>query len=111
MNLQEKQDILTTAVEGGIGYWATITDYDRGPDGTWWRVTLAPTGEPDEFEATTVYARDLGTAADVLLEKYPRCASATALRAAKKERDMGYLDAEAADMLVQIAAFGEVVYG
>lgn len=88
---QDLKDVLTTAVEGGIGYWSVITNSLRDPDGSWVCVTLAPAYD-DDFEPVTV--------------------DYSALRPfLKKGFDAADIDAGDADCIVQKAAFGKVVYG
>ena len=98
------RDILTTAVEGGIGYWATVTASKRAEDLSWLEVTLEPAGDPDEFKPVTVKCGSLPEALRSFAKAHPKTRTAEYV----KNDD---IDAEAADVAVQVAAFGEVVYG
>ena len=90
-------DMLTTAIEGGINHWARVVSYTHSPafatvedmeDGTIYKVTAA---------GMTAAARDV-------LRLYPNTDGARYIR----EDD---IDAEAADMIFQVAALGCIVYG
>lgn len=103
------EDILTTAVEGGIGYWSIITSAKRLEDLTWVEVTLE---SPDEdFDPIVVKATQLEKAARELAKTPMRNDLMDSLKAALGYRDPGYIDATLADCIVQQAAFGELVYG
>lgn len=91
-------DIIITAVEGGINYWADVTEYRNEPG--MGKVTLI---DPDG-DTHTVTATQASDAAREVIRLYP------------KTRGAGYIladdiDAEAADMIVQVACYGKVVYG
>lgn len=108
-NRDELKDILTTAVEGGIGYWAALDNHLRDPDGSWVCITVVPSEEDDEFERKTIDYLDLKKVTrDVANGQYNLRED---IVQAVKSGDPGNIDAEAADCLVQIACFGEVVYG
>lgn len=107
-------DVLTTAVEGGINYWAQARNYRWSDDGP-----------------TTVDVRDGGFEDDepgewVALDRKAMSAAITAIREGKgsmadsyrsrilqahRERDAGELDAFDADIVVQMAVLGDVIYG
>lgn len=100
-------EILTTAIEGGIGYWAAIADYRRDGEGYWLSAKLVDANGDDEaaeFGPVTVTAGDCSKAARRVLTLYPDSRAAAAIKA-------GDIDGEAADLIVQVAAFGEGVYG
>ena len=90
-------DILITAVEGGIGYWATIDQY--APD--------TGTAILRDRHAGTSYRLSAGMllqAARTVLTQYPDIRAAGYIR-------RGDIDAEAADVIVQVATLGEITYG
>jgi hypothetical protein len=105
-------DILTTAVEGGIGYWAEVCDivsddvqnvlsfkvrdFEASPSEPWKEVTLQGIEE-----AITLVKEE-----KVKIGKFTR----NDILFADCDQDAGMIDAEAADVLVQIAAFGEIIY-
>lgn len=95
-------DILITAVEGGIGYWAKVHEYE--PDRARAFAVITDAEDPDNPTAYTITACDLTRAAKRVREQYPHTAGARAIA----EDD---IDGEAADMIFQVAVFGEVVYG
>ena len=97
------EEILSTALEGGIGYWAQATSIERDANGHYIRATLAPV-HPGDFEPVTVTAHGLKAAAIRACRMYPHSAAAAAIQADD-------IDADAADMIVQVQALGEVVYG
>ena len=106
---------LTTAVEGGIGYWAELKDYR-------WNET-----DEGDFTDASVYVRD-----DEMVRGWTKVDLMTIsqgiarIRAGKvqinrrigadvvisdNENDAGEIDSTAADCIVQAALFGELVYG
>lgn len=107
------QSILTTAVEGGIGYWSTIIDAKRTEDLDWIEVTLEGTCETKEdFDTIIVKATQLEKVSRKLSKGgFIRSDLTEQIKDALKHRDPGYIDADAADCIVQHAAFGELVYG
>lgn len=113
------ENIVVTALEGGIGYWACLDNSDVEPP-EWGDWSKKPKDVP-----TSVYAwrilRDGGTlhfldeeddSAEYfvdLVDLYNGIAFA--LRNQDWDGDMDMLDADIADMIFQYAIFGEVVYG
>lgn len=97
------KDIIGIANYGGIGYWgeASITGNT---------VTVTST-EPGDFDPITFPLGNVAKAAAQVVAMYPKTSGASCIAKAIRENDLGYIDAEAADMIVQVAAFGEVVYG
>lgn len=137
----EMADLLVTAFEGGSNYWIGAVDYlpppgishgelrrmaweaappkerdlwrDEGPEGRWpiyaflpflasnvrWKIRIYPTEDDNHFDLTRA---KMEKATGKLLKEFPeRFASV-------KE---GQYDAEDADVWLQLALFGEVVYG
>ena len=112
-------DVLTTAVEGGIGYWAQVTSYtwdtevvaDRGvtitdveDSGAIVRVTVANI-------ATALGKFTKGTAVEAAAVVKVHPSYVRQIRTANRENDGGEIDADLADMVLQVAALGEVIYG
>ena len=104
--------VITTAVEGGIGYWAEHRNYlwnwddDRNltaasvevlerPDGDWQAVSLATIRKGIQVLKKLEMNRDLKAA----------------LLVSEAENDAGEVDAELADLIVQAGLFGKIVYG
>jgi hypothetical protein len=108
---QYLDDILTTAVEGGIGYWSFGRNYvwsDEGPasveikqddedDDTWHTVDRSAIRKG----ITRLLSGDMK-----VHESY-----VTLLRKADRHNDAGDIDAEIADLIVQAAILGDIVYG
>lgn len=136
ISLQLLHDVLTTAVEGGIGYWTDNGDFknvtvrrdkelnvtaiffegtgqlpitykDRDP-------CFAPRPHNDSQFVYCIFPCDIVEAAQNILnstgpDKFGFGAWSAAQELTKGEDSD--LDADAADCLVQVAAFGEVIYG
>lgn len=115
--IEFQQGILTTAVEGGIGYWSVITEYlrnpwqDGGEGGEWVCVTLKPAEDPSDFEPVTVSYDQLLTAARRLQAEGIRSDLQRQLDAGLRTMDAAEIDADVADCIVQMAAFGKVIFG
>ena len=96
-------DIRITAFGGGINYWAVISgqkikEYDdEGPVGWWTTIT------PNLIEI------------GIALVKHPsfkvRDDILVAILLGDRNNDAGEIDSECADVIVQAAVFGEIVYG
>jgi coenzyme F420-reducing hydrogenase gamma subunit len=121
-------DVLTCAVEGGINYWASVSDYrwydptfeDGG--GTAEHVDGVPNAyatvhetESDGTVSGLIGVDQVATAIrDILNGKEGiriNDADVALIREANRDNDAGEIDAGIADMIVQVAMFGEVVYG
>jgi len=121
---EEISDILTTAIEGGIGYWACLLNDD--PDWIAAReivknrlqdtpcycdvgLELLKTGKAIKFED-----EEDGTIHELTMEKLLQGCAVFAKEEGKSPSKMladGDFDANDADMLIQYALFGEVIYG
>lgn len=116
---QDIEDIVVTAIEGGIGYWACL-------DNTSERFRVAPDDEPVAITASnillegggvTLIDEEDGMTEHVLtlekllngLTKYLEWTDGKALE--NGSLDCGYIDSIAADGIVQYAVFGEWIYG
>lgn len=107
-------DILTIAVEGGIGYWFQITSAERTDDLDWVAITGRELDDDGGFSGPehTLHAKDLPSAADRLAKSGSvRADIASDIRRALRESDASYIDSEIADCIVQFAMLGDVVYG
>lgn len=112
-------DVIVTAIEGGIGYWAVclqyqyegkvvVSDFQYLGGGT--RATISP------IDTEGIYMITPNTIAHgiaVLQADSTVCAASLRdkILAASRENDAGEIDSEAADVIVQAGLFGEVVYG
>ena len=107
-------DIITTAIEGGIDYWAIVhkaTMYNC-------RVILFESEaydeeSPSENNKITVGYRDINKAIKKIIETKELVAKEyeTELFYADKYNDSSEIDSVLADIIFQVAVFGEVVYG
>jgi len=99
---QERRDILVTALEGGINYWvSSFTDTQRDTEGYYTSVSLTT------FESGTIHHLTPDTiqaGADRLLADTDMGLTAADIR------DPDNVDAELADIIIQYALFGELVY-
>jgi len=108
---QELLDIASTAIEGGIGYWSFIENYDfNNPNNLG---TLSPTEDEDEFVptilTTNIVLRGIKKIlkGDVKISKDIR----QRLLLGIVQNDMGEIDAEVADCIVQVGMFNQITYG
>lgn len=114
------QDIVDTAAYGGITYWASEpsqADFDAAPEGTVATIYDSETDEPegavhhltaDNIRQAVVDIVEKGltnsTIRDYITGAFDEWNSEDGI-------DCGYIDADAADCIVQVACFGKVVYG
>lgn len=114
-------DLFVTALEGGIGYWSTCSRYRWAkPDGdpqnpvsdlVGFHAVIEETEDDDKPEHRIdrdLIIKGLAGLKDALgedSERYQR------IKAAEKARDCGQLDAEDADVVVQVGLFNDIVYG
>ena len=101
-------DVAICAVEGGIGYWSQVSDYDCD-EGT---ATIHDSAEADG--SVKIYA--LSPA--LVLEGIRLFVSGPYVEAYRLivlgcilADDASDIDSDIADLIVQIACFGQVVYG
>lgn len=111
-------DILTTAVEGGINYWAEVSDYTwdfDNPGVAFVRVYCIEDDDLTPPEGVPVDIEKIAKAiARILDPQIPTDLSATnvkMIRDASKENDAGDVDADLADCIMQVAVLGDVIYG
>lgn len=117
-------DIICIMLEGGSNYWIDTIDIDH-PDGkrpsgtpvsTWaadainkgGSITIYPIEEEDGI--TTIKRENLIFGVQQLIEEHPDWVAVTYEN--KKNRiDLGCMDADDADAIMQYAVFGELVFG
>lgn len=108
-------DVLITAVEGGIGYWSLGKDYRWSDDGPTSVDVREDNGEVDEPGPWVHVDRASMVRAFSVLRSDADLSLADSIRkrlvAAWREADAGGLDASDADIVVQVAVLGDVVYG
>lgn len=122
-------DILTTAVEGGIGYWSAASSYDwdcavedRGVtlviDDVSADEVVIPTITSDVDTVTVrLTLRDIDRGVKkVIGGAVPKTYSslvenALTLRDTCPDNGLGDIDADVADIIVQVALFGKIIFG
>lgn len=115
-------DVLITAVEGGIGYWSQVSAY-RWSDGEGEPLEVASVivhemnDDDDGYkpEGVTVTSADIGRAIGKLMDKNVELSVHRDYRArifsASMANEAGDLDAGDCDIIMQVAVLGNVVYG
>ncbi len=108
-------DILIGAVEGGTGYWATVSDYQHSGPAAETSVTLheIEPGDDEHPDGREVTTETIEVGIQKILDPYFRVCThlRAAITHAHNEGDASAIDAEAADVIVQAGLFGEIVYG
>lgn len=106
-------DILSTAVEGGINYWAMVAEYSHDVPRQW--AGYKPSvviHNPEEDESPEYFYVDLkliDEGLQIAKEKYQHFADM--IIEAENALDASEIDAEIADVIFQCAIFNEIVYG
>lgn len=108
--IQFLADIICTAVEGGTGYWAQVSNYrwDCEPELT--TATLHDMEDGKTYPLTIESIAD-GIAKVIDPEFKVRSDIEQYVYHANRENDGGDIDAEIADIIVQAHIFGKIVYG
>ena len=108
-------DILVCAFEGGINYWCGQVIVK---DGDYKGANCAASSIAKGSTLILVDAEEIEDDAEInkekmlkAIEKYINENGTGIVDLDSKELDCGQIDAEVADCIVQLAAFGEVVYG
>lgn len=99
------KDLLTTAVEGGSGYWASFDDINRDDDLNVLSVTIVD----DDSGKRHVVGCGLLTLGLERLAAQPTPFPAAFEHLVNALKEEG--DAETADVVLQMTVFGELVYG
>lgn len=103
-------DVLITAVEGGVNYWAHTSEYRwlGGPKRT--RVVLCDMegDEKEHFVTIETIAEGLAT---IRKGSGLNKSIMAAILLGDTNNDGGEIDSDAADCIVQAGIFGEVIYG
>jgi len=116
-DMQILADTITTAIEGGIGYWSLCTEYkwqDREPHEVLAKVEIEPElkDEEDEDEYLidcSVVQRGLKRLLDGSVQIDHTIMGY--IHQSLGDNDAGMIDAIAADCIVQAGLFNEVRYG
>lgn len=102
-------DVMTTAIEGGINYWASIDTVSQIEDPTeilGWRYDAARVVDLEDGEEYTINLDTIARGLNRIAKIQPR----GRIAAADRDMDAGDLDAIDADIIVQFGLFGEHVY-
>lgn len=113
------RDIAITAVEGGIGYWASFVKYK------WFEtesidnllpfpvIRIVPAEDPDDFDECDITAATIswGLALAGVREIDLRDEYRGTILTATVMNDASNIDADIADCIVQLGLFGEIVFG
>lgn len=120
------EDVLTTAIEGGINYWAEGCGFQRHPVGhprflSYYACSLRANAEDDDAERRTWKPVTLETVQEgvrrILAGELRREQVTNAYHVAacvmiqRGDSDNVDYDAETADLILQAALFNEIVYG
>jgi hypothetical protein len=113
---KEVVSIFTTAMEGGIGYWAIADEYkwmylynddtytetiSLGDDMV---LAVLSDTEDDHFKDEKLTPAKIRAGVKLLIEKYPHMYQII-------DDNEFHVDADGADAVVQLGLFGELVYG
>lgn len=114
----EAEEILTTAVEGGIGYWSLITECGRrrdkeDPDYLNWQWVFLVDAEDESEIFGKVGKSQIEKGVSLILSgqvgiRSDLHAQVASILGGDDERDV---DASAADCIVQAGLFGKLVFG
>lgn len=107
-------DIISTAVEGGINYWADVLSYNPSKAVARIKPEVAPADE-DEDKVYDLNYRVISHGLHLILTNSADVGfdlRKGVLHEVLNPDESGvFIDAEVADLIVQLALFGEVVYG
>lgn len=107
------KDVLTTAVEGGINYWAACSEIVRAEDLSVVQVELTPAEGPDDFKKATVTIDTVALGIQRVLSYGFKVSPGIVkdIMEALHTDDAGCIDAMDADVIIQAGLLGEIVYG
>lgn len=109
-------DIIITAVEGGTGYWASVSAYDHPEDSPAETRAILHEEDGERYSEVPLEVTLDVVALGIARIKQDGFSIRSELKndiivASEKNDDEGLLDAEAADVIVQAGLFGQIVYG
>ena len=106
VTLSEMNDILTTAVEGGINYWAEVRNY------SWENVPIVTVEVREEDQESAEKPGWHAVSAMDILRIVSQIRNHSSQAKGWNIREIvDQHDADIADIAVQLAIFGEVIYG
>lgn len=108
-----RRDVLTIALEGGIGYWCACDELARDNELNVIKFMAHPAEQDTEFEAAevTVQTAELGIARILTKKVGVNDDVFKDVLLAHVESDACHLDAADADCIVQAGLFNEVIFG
>lgn len=114
-------DVFTTAIEGGISEWARVTEYhwlnketDEGDvDGFYAKIEDAENQKDPDFPPSIIDRKVIQHGLSLIRSDDVQISSRIRDEILSDDRDneVGAMDANGADAVVQIGLFGEIVYG
>ena len=121
MKVTKAQETIVTAAEGGINYWADRISYVKADSSLTIRNAVSVdafvanirgvtfrTWETEDGRDYTVTAAEVTKATNrILTEREPALTNAQIRRYIAEDA----IDADAADCIIQVAAFGRIIYG
>jgi hypothetical protein len=99
------KDVLCTAIEGGSNYWAKIQNVKR-VKGEYVEASFSDY-EDEEDTPVHVTTDSIVNACGKLAEAYPTRTITSHILTL----DAGYIDVDDADMIIQFAVYGKIVFG
>lgn len=105
---------LITAVEGGINYWSSLVSYTQTESADLIRAEIIEVGDDDDdgpHHTINVEVIRLGIERLLSEEVKVNRTILGYVLSGVRENDAGYIDADAADAIVQAGLFNELVYG
>lgn len=112
--IQFLEDVMVTAVEGGIGYWCQIESWSEAATKGRTEVKIVALAEDDETVLPIIVnLDDLARGIGILRrdETNTHESYVKQIMEASRENDAGEIDAELADLIFQAAALGDTIYG
>ncbi len=105
-------DVLTIALEGGVDYWAVGRNAQRTPDLDYTSIELRDS-EDSSQPFHLVNAETIETSVNRIIGGGVKIAEhlKAEIETAWLENDASVIDATTSDVIVQVACFGEIVYG
>lgn len=105
-------NIVITAVEGGVNYWADVRNYKWCDEpGKWAAQAVLIDYEDDKRHGLTFDVIEKGLALICKPGFQLRKDILSSILVANRTNDAGDIDSEAADCIVQAGLFGEIIYG
>lgn len=107
-------DVMTTALEGGINYWASITETKTENvegDTVYLSATVVDAEDEDAEEHTVTLEKLVEAIQKIVQPEFDlRQDIKKSIISGVLKQDAGYIDAEGADVIFQVAAMGSIVF-